>query len=53
MEKALQGTHKVSFETYRQDHEVRMSVERRREKNYIQGLRLVHDIDRKNFYRVI
>jgi hypothetical protein len=53
MEKAMHGAHKVSYATYSRKHEVRMRVERRREKEYIQSQRLVADIDRKHLNRDI
>jgi hypothetical protein len=49
----MHGAHKVSYATYSRKHEVRMRVERRREKEYIQSQRLVADIDRKHLNRDI
>jgi hypothetical protein len=53
MEKAMHGAHKVSYATYSQKHEVRMRVEMRREKEYVQCQRMVADIDRKQLHRSI
>lgn len=47
MEKAMHGAHKVSYAVYSQKHEVRMKVEMRRERDYLQSQRIVADLDRK------
>ncbi len=53
MEKAMHSAHKVTYASYSQKLEVRMKVERRREKDYIQSQRLVADLDRKQLNRQI
>lgn len=43
----MHGAHGISYEVYSIDHEARMEVEKRRERDYIQSQRMVADIDRK------
>jgi hypothetical protein len=47
MEKAMHGAHGISYEVYSIDHEARMEVEKKRERDYLQSQRMVADIDRK------
>ncbi|GAA0326874.1 hypothetical protein GCM10008967_16750 [Bacillus carboniphilus] len=49
MEKAMQQAHGIGYEVYSQKHEIRMKVERKREKDYIQSQRIVMEHDRKLF----
>ncbi|MEH7480220.1 hypothetical protein V7157_03735 [Neobacillus drentensis] len=46
MEKAMYSAHGVGYEDYRRHHTVRMRVEKRRKKDYINCLRMVADLDR-------
>ncbi|MGG0717349.1 hypothetical protein ABE096_07080 [Robertmurraya massiliosenegalensis] len=46
MEKAMVGAHRVNYATYCHKHDVRMRVERRREKEYAQSQRIVADLTR-------
>ena len=41
------SAHGVCYEQYSKDHEVRMKVERRREKDYLKSQRILSDIERK------
>lgn len=43
----MHGAHGISYEVYSIDHEARMEVEKRRERDYLQSQRMVADIDRK------
>ncbi|WP_203363199.1 hypothetical protein [Bacillus sp. REN10] len=45
MEKAMHGAHGVGYEVYSRNHQVRMSVERQREKNYLKSRRIVADFN--------
>ncbi|WP_165967162.1 hypothetical protein [Jeotgalibacillus sp. S-D1] len=47
MEKAMQGSHGVGYETYMRKHEVRMDVEMKREEDYKKGQQLIADLDSK------
>ncbi|MEK4028287.1 MULTISPECIES: hypothetical protein [Bacillaceae] len=47
MEKAMHGSRGVGYEVYRQNHEVRMNVERQREEEYVESRRMVADHNRK------
>lgn len=43
----MQGAHGVGYEVYSQKHDVRMEIEAKRQKEYIQSQRMVADMDRK------
>ncbi|MEH7109250.1 hypothetical protein V7083_16025 [Bacillus sp. JJ1764] len=45
MEKAMWRVHGVGYEEYKRNHLVRMRVEERREKDYIQCRRMVADLN--------
>ncbi|GAM14354.1 MULTISPECIES: hypothetical protein [Bacillaceae] len=47
MEKAMHGAHGISYEVYSMNHDARMEVERKRERDYIKSQRMVADLDRK------
>lgn len=47
MEKALHGAHGVGYEVYKRRHKIRMLVERRREREYINSQRMIADLGRK------
>lgn len=49
----MHSAHKVTYAAYSQKLEVRMKVERRREKDYIRSQRLVADLDRRQLNRQI
>ncbi|WP_053367608.1 hypothetical protein [Bacillus sp. FJAT-27245] len=49
MEKAMHGSHGVGYEEYKLNHEVRMEVEQRRQREYVKSQRMIADIDRKVF----
>ncbi|MDR6124011.1 hypothetical protein QFZ87_003608 [Bacillus sp. SLBN-46] len=46
MEKAMRSSHGVGYEDYRRHHSVRMKVEKRRKKDYLQCCRMVAELDR-------
>ncbi len=41
----MHGAHGVGYEVYSRNHQVRMSVERQREKNYLKSRRIVADFN--------
>ncbi|MDP4169880.1 MAG: hypothetical protein Q8906_04665 [Bacillota bacterium] len=47
MEKAMQSSHGVSYAVYSLKHDVRMEIEKRREKDYERSQHLVAELDRK------
>lgn len=47
MEKAMHGAHGVGYETYKRKHDIRMLIEKKREKEYVLSQRLTSDIERK------
>ncbi|MBD7939404.1 hypothetical protein H9655_20380 [Cytobacillus sp. Sa5YUA1] len=47
MEKAMHGAYGVGYETYCQSQDVRMRVEKQRERDYLKSQRIVADIERK------
>ncbi|WP_162990203.1 hypothetical protein [Mesobacillus foraminis] len=47
MEKAMHAAHGVCYEEYCSNHDVRMAVEREREKDYLKSQRILSDIERK------
>jgi len=47
MEKAMHSAHGVGYEVYSQKHEVRMKVEQKREREYIESRRIVADYNRR------
>ncbi|EIJ77888.1 hypothetical protein MGA3_16096 [Bacillus methanolicus MGA3] len=47
MEKAMQAAHGVGYEIYCRKHDVRMRVEKKREKEYLKSQRMVADLVRK------
>ncbi|MCA1033883.1 MULTISPECIES: hypothetical protein [Bacillaceae] len=47
MEKAMHSAHGVGYEVYSRKHDVRMSVEKRREQDYLKSQRMVADLERK------
>ncbi len=49
MAKALQSAHKVNYAEYSTKFDVRMNVERRREKDYQKSQKIIADIGRRNF----
>lgn len=46
MEKALHSAHGIGYEVYSRHHTVRMKVEKRRKKDYLQCCRMVAELDR-------
>jgi hypothetical protein len=50
MEKAMLSAHGVGYEDYRRHHSVRMKVEKRSKKDYINCRRMVADLDRLIHY---
>ncbi|MEW9109383.1 hypothetical protein ACQCT6_00500 [Cytobacillus gottheilii] len=47
MEKAMRGAHGVGYEVYSRKHDVRMEVEEKRQKEYVESQRMVADLERK------
>ncbi len=47
MEKAMLNAHGVCYEVYRRKHDVRMQVEKRREKEYLISRHIHAVLDRK------
>ncbi|KIL43706.1 hypothetical protein [Jeotgalibacillus campisalis] len=47
MEKAMQSSHGVGYETYMTQHEVRMEVEMKREEDYKKSQELIAELDSK------
>jgi hypothetical protein len=47
MEKAMHTAHGIGYEVYCRQHDVRMEVEQKREKDYLKSQRIVSDLDRK------
>ncbi len=47
MEKALHSAHGVGYEVYKRKHGVRMQIEKKREREYINSQRIVADLGRK------
>ncbi|WP_420796298.1 hypothetical protein [Bacillus methanolicus] len=47
MEKAMQAAHGVGYEVYCRKRDVRMRIEKKREKEYIKSQRMVADLVRK------
>ncbi|WP_167578638.1 hypothetical protein [Jeotgalibacillus proteolyticus] len=45
MEKAMQSSHGVGYETYMTKHDVRMEVEMRREEDYKKEQQLLQELD--------
>ncbi|MEK3887779.1 hypothetical protein [Bacillus sp. FSL K6-3431] len=47
MEKAMHGAHGLGYETYKQEHGLRMKVEQRRDEEHQECQRLVSSIEKK------
>ncbi|WP_192913029.1 hypothetical protein [Bacillus mesophilum] len=43
----MRGAHGVGYEVYSQKHDVRMEVEEKRQKEYVESQRMVADLERK------
>lgn len=43
----MHGAHGISYEVYSMDHDARMKVEKKREKEYLRSQRMVADLERK------
>jgi hypothetical protein len=49
MEKAMHSAHGIGFEVYCNKHELRMKVERRREKEYLKSQRIIAHLDKRMY----
>ncbi|MBS4220832.1 hypothetical protein KHA96_21270 [Bacillus sp. FJAT-49711] len=47
MEKAMYGAHGVGYETYKRQHQVRVTIEKKREKEYVLSQRVKSGLERK------
>ena len=52
MEKAMQSSHGVGYETYMRKHDVRMDVEIKREEDYKKGCQIVADLESKLYSNI-
>jgi hypothetical protein len=52
MEKAMQQTHGVGYEEYKQNLDVRLKVERDREQDYKQSRQIISELERNVFNRI-
>ncbi|MFC5733836.1 hypothetical protein [Cytobacillus gottheilii] len=43
----MRGAHGVGYEVYSRKHDVRMEVEEKRQKEYVESQRMVADLERK------
>jgi hypothetical protein len=50
MEKAMYNAHGVGYEEYKRHHKVRLRVEKRRQKDYMNCRKMVADLDRLVHY---
>jgi hypothetical protein len=47
MEKAMRQAHGVGYEVYSQNLEVRMKVEKKRERSYMKSNQILNDVNRR------
>ena len=47
MEKAMHAAHGVGYEVYKREHEIRIAIEKKREKDYMRSQRVASDFERK------
>ncbi|GIN70924.1 hypothetical protein J14TS2_13990 [Bacillus sp. J14TS2] len=47
MEKAMHAAHGVGYEVYKRQHDIRMTIEKKREKDYLRSQRVASDLERK------
>lgn len=52
MEKAMLSAHGIGYETYKREHDIRMSVEMKREEDYKKGQQLFADLERKLYSNI-
>lgn len=43
----MHAAHGVGYEVYKRHHKIRMTIERKREKEYLRSQRVASDIERK------